>query len=180
MRSDKVSKALRAARKADGGTAEGAIQQANQQLQTQPQRMPTSYNNPEGDAAAMQPETFRGYIPGSTGGRTDNKPIDVAEGSYVIPADILSGLGEGNSHAGAAALHAQFGMDVPHKADGGAIGAPVPIVAASGEMVVPPEKVAEIGGGDLQHGHNILDAMVKHVRKATIKKLKTLPGPKRN
>ena len=44
---------------------------------------------------------FSGYIPGTTGGRTDNKPISVKDGSYVIAADILSGLGEGNSHAGA-------------------------------------------------------------------------------
>lgn len=123
---------------------------------------------------------FAGYIHGETGGRTDNKPIDVEEGSYVIPADILSGLGEGNSHAGWAALQSQFGMDVPHKADGGEIGAPIPIVAASGEGVIPAGKVAEIGGGDLQRGHSILDAMVKHVRKKTIKTLKRLPGPKKN
>lgn len=124
---------------------------------------------------------FAGYIHGSTGGRTDNKPIDVAEGSYVIPADILSGLGEGNSHAGWAGLQAHLGMGgPPQKADGGAIGAPVPIVAASGEGVIPPDKVAEIGGGDLQAGHSILDAMVKHVRKKTIKTLKKLPGPKKN
>lgn len=122
---------------------------------------------------------FSGYIPGTTGGRTDNKPISVSDGSYVIPADILSGLGEGNSHAGAAALHKQFGMDIP-KADGGAVGQPVPIVAASGEMVVPPEKVADIGGGDIDRGHGILDALVKHVRSKTIKKLKSLPAPKKN
>jgi hypothetical protein len=123
---------------------------------------------------------FSGYIPGTTGGRTDNKPISVGDGSYVIPADILSGLGEGNSHAGAAALHREFGMDIPTKADGGGVGQPVPIVAASGEMVVPPEKVAEIGGGDIERGHGILDAMVKHIRSRTIKKLKSLPDPKRN
>lgn len=140
----KISKALRVARKANGGGV------------------------------------FSGYIHGDTGGRTDNRPIDVESGAYVIPADILSGLGEGNSHAGAAALHKQFGMDIPTKADGGAVGQPTPIVAASGEMVVPPSKVAEIGGGDLDHGHSILDAMVKHVRSKTIKKLKSLPGPKKS
>lgn len=127
------------------------------------------------------PNPFAGYIHGDTGGRTDNKPIDVAEGSYVIPADILSGLGEGNSHAGWAALQAQFGMArPPAKADGGAIGAPVPIVAASGEGVIPPDKVAEIGGGDLGRGHSILDAMVSHVRKKTIRTLKRLPKPKKS
>lgn len=123
---------------------------------------------------------FAGYIHGTTGGRTDNKPIDVESGAYVVPADILSGLGEGNSHAGWAALQAQFGMGAPGKADGGAVGEPTPIVAASGEAVIPPQKVAEIGGGDLDRGHSILDAMVKHVRSKTIKKLKSLPGPKRS
>lgn len=124
---------------------------------------------------------FAGYIHGATGGRTDNRPIDVAEGSYVIPADILSGLGEGNSHAGWAALQAQFGMDKPPaKAEGGAIGSSVPIVAAAGEGVIPPDKVAEIGGGDVARGHSILDAMVSQVRKKTIKTLRKLPRPKKN
>jgi hypothetical protein len=54
---------------------------------------------------------FAGYIHGNTGGRTDNKDIDVGSGSYVIPADILSGLGEGNSIAGAHALMRQLKMD---------------------------------------------------------------------
>lgn len=142
----KISRALRIARKANGG--------------------------------AVAP--FSGYIHGTTGGRTDNKPIDVESGSYVIPADILSGLGEGNSHAGAAALHKMFGMDIQTKAGGGAVGEPVPIVAASGEMVVPSDKVAAVGGGDLDKGHQVLDALVKHVRSKTIKKLKSLPAPKKS
>lgn len=123
---------------------------------------------------------FSGYIHGTTGGRTDNKPIDVASGSYVVPADILSGLGEGNSHAGWAALQSQLGMGAPTKADGGSVGAPTPIVAASGEAVIPPESVAQIGGGDVDRGHKVLDALVKHVRSKTIKKLKSLPAPKKN
>ncbi|QPF88440.1 hypothetical protein IC762_12355 [Bradyrhizobium genosp. L] len=129
---------------------------------------------------------YSGYIHGNTGGRTDNKDIDVASGSYIIPADILSGLGQGNSHAGAEALMRQLNMgpqddaQPPMKADGGPVGAPVPIVAASGEMVIPPDKVAGLGGGDLDRGHSILDAMVSHVRKKTIKTLKSLPKPKKN
>lgn len=124
---------------------------------------------------------FSGYIPGTTGGRTDNKPINVESGAYVVPADILSGLGEGNSHAGWAALSSQLGLDAPAKADGGGvIGEPTPIVAASGEGVIPPSKVSEIGGGDVETGHKVLDALVKHVRSKTIKKLKSLPSPKKN
>lgn len=122
---------------------------------------------------------FSGYIPGTTGGRTDNKPINVESGAFVIPADTLSGLGEGNSHAGAAALHKLFGMDIT-KADGGPVGEPTPIIAASGEMVVPPDRVAQIGGGDIERGHRVLDALVLHVRKKTIRKLSSLPKPKTN
>jgi hypothetical protein len=55
----------------------------------------------------------------------------------------------------------------------------VDIVAAGGEFIVPPDKVAELGGGDLKRGHDLLDAMVKHIRKTTIKTLKRLPGPKK-
>jgi len=127
------------------------------------------------------PNPFAGYIPGDTGGRTDNKPIEVEEGSYVIPSDIISALGEGNSHAGWAALQAQFGMDQPPtKAEGGAIGTPIPIIAAAGEGVIPASKVAEIGGGDVTRGHSILDALVSHVRRKTIKTLKKLPKPRKN
>jgi len=126
---------------------------------------------------------FAGFIHGDTGGRTDNQDISVHSGAYVVPADILSGLGEGNSMAGASALMKQLGMsqgEPQMRADGGSVGEPVPIVAASGELVIPPDKVAEVGGGDLDRGHKVLDAMVKHVRKKTIKTLKKLPGPKRN
>lgn len=122
---------------------------------------------------------FSGYIHGATGGRTDNKDIAVGSGSYVIPADVLSGLGEGNSHAGWAALAKEYGLDVPHKADGGAVGEAVPIVAASGEGVIPPDAIVA-KHGDLDTGHKVLDAMVQHVRKKTIKTLKRLPKPKRD
>ncbi len=47
----------------------------------------------------------------------------VPPGSYVIPSDVVSGLGEGNTKAGADALYKQFKMGpygTPSKfADGG-------------------------------------------------------------
>ena len=64
-------------------------------------------------------------------------------------------------------------------ADGGATSG-VPIVAAGGEYVIPPEDVVHIGGGDLDHGHKILDAFVKKMRQKTIKTLQNLPGPKKD
>jgi hypothetical protein len=41
-----------------------------------------------------------GFSAGIGGGRTDKNPIDVGAGSYVLPADVVAGLGEGNSLAG--------------------------------------------------------------------------------
>lgn len=64
-------------------------------------------------------------------------------------------------------------------ADGGAAEG-VPIVAAGGEYVIPPEDVVHIGGGDLDHGHKILDSFVKKMRQKTIKTLQGLPGPKKD
>lgn len=64
-------------------------------------------------------------------------------------------------------------------ADGGATDG-VPIVAAGGEYVIPPEDVVHIGGGDLDHGHKVLDAFVKKMRQKTIKTLQNLPGPKKD
>ena len=65
------------------------------------------------------------------------------------------------------------------KAGGGATDG-VPIVAAGGEYVIPPEDVVHIGGGDLDHGHKVLDAFVKKMRQKTIKTLQNLPGPKKD
>ena len=146
-------------------------------------------------------KVHRGPIHSAVAGRTDHLPMNVASGSYVIPADIISALGEGNSLAGFKVAKSIFeiagpyGMSTgevpygggglpyhgapPHKAGGGSV-VPVPIVAAGGEYVVPPEDVARIGKGSLDHGHEILDAFVKKMRQKTIKTLRDLPGPKRD
>lgn len=65
-----------------------------------------------------------GLISMAVGGRTDHIPMNVLEGSYVLPADIVSGLGEGNTLAGAKLVDNMFGHNshtggVPHKAGGG-------------------------------------------------------------
>lgn len=44
----------------------------------------------------------------AVGGRTDHIPMNVLEGSYVLPADIVSGLGEGNTLAGSKILDNMF------------------------------------------------------------------------
>lgn len=238
-----------------------------------------------------------GPIHSNVAGRTDHLPMHVKSGSYVIPADIISAMGEGNSMAGFKIANSIFskmpygapnigadmpyGQQMPHRADGGRAypladrsewygdsnyqqtGAQiihmtpdeylakvrplhideasrdniddlknhilsgrkldplkinaegkedgrhrahaarelgiksvpvlmwahkagggevdtVPIVAAGGEYVIPPEDVVKIGEGDLDHGHQILDEFVKKYRAKTIKTLQKLPPPKRD
>lgn len=153
----------------------------------------------------------RGPIHSSVAGRTDHLPIHVESGSYVIPADIISAMGEGNTVAGFkvaknifetadrtkgepykaagvpyggsgvpyASQDLPYAATEPKKAAGGA-SASVPIVAAGGEYVIPPESVAALGNGDMDHGHKILDAFVKKMRAKTIRTLTNLPGPKKD
>jgi len=117
-----------------------------------------------------------GPIHSNVAGRTDHLPINVPSGSYVIPADIISAMGEGNTMAGFKYANAVFGVQQnspEHE--------PVEIVAAGGEYVITPENVANrIGGGDVDAGHKNLDEFVKDYRAKTIKTLSKLPGPKRD
>lgn len=45
-------------------------------------------------------KTHTGPIHSAVAGRTDHLPVEVPSGSYVIPADVISGMGEGNTVAG--------------------------------------------------------------------------------
>ena len=117
-----------------------------------------------------------GPIHSPVAGRTDHLPMHVPSGAYVIPADIISAMGEGNTMAGFKVANDIFGEQPTGRSDGEA----VPIVAAGGEYVIHPEKVAELAKGDLDHGHRILDSFVKKMRAKTVATLKALPGPKRD
>lgn len=49
-----------------------------------------------------------GPIHSTVAGRTDHLPMHVESGSYVLPADIVSGLGEGNTMAGFKVVNSLF------------------------------------------------------------------------
>jgi hypothetical protein len=135
-----------------------------------------------------------GPIASAVPGRTDNHAIHVPSSSYVLPADHVSSLGQGNTAAGMKILGRMFpgssrisgGMGAPRPPRpvlsdrGGARGeggGDVPILAAGGEFVISPAEVAKVGNGDVKRGHEILDAWVKANRKKHIKTLSKLPGP---
>jgi hypothetical protein len=122
-----------------------------------------------------------GPIHSPVAGRTDHLPMHVPSGSYVLPADIVSSLGEGNTMAGFRAVKLMFKNAPPTAlATGGHVGNPVPIVAAGGEYVLSPDEVIWAGGGDLDVGHRALDHWVKATRAELIKTLQKLPGPKKD
>lgn len=121
-----------------------------------------------------------GPIHSQVAGRTDHLNMHVPSGSYVIPADIVSALGEGNTMAGFRAVRHMFKGAGGMAAGGGATGQPVPIVAAGGEYVLSPQEVIWAGGGNMNAGHKALDAWVKGTRAELISTLKSLPGPKRD
>jgi len=128
------------------------------------------------------PKMHVGPIHSPVAGRTDHLPMTVPSGSYVIPADIVSALGEGNTMAGFKIIRQMFkGMPGEQAfAAGGATAAPVEIIAAGGEYVIDPMTVGHIGGGHLETGHRELDKFVKSMRAKTISTLKKLPGPKKD
>lgn len=109
------------------------------------------------------------------GGRTDDLEISVPGESFVIPADIVSALGQGNTMAGLKLLEQVFPSTPMQRASGGA----VPIAAAGGEFIVGPDQVRRVGEGNMKKGHDNLRKFVINMRQHTIKTLKKLPNPVR-
>ena len=129
------------------------------------------------DSGKVAPKA--GLIHSDVPGRTDEHPTNVPEGSYVIPAAVVSGLGQGNTMAGSSILDEVFEIK---RASGGAVegsGNIVPIIVAGGEYIVPPSIVMRAGSGDMKLGHKRLDEFVKHEMDKLVKTLKHLPGPKK-
>jgi hypothetical protein len=122
-----------------------------------------------------------GAINAVVGGRTDHLPMKVLAGSYVIPADIVSARGEGNTAAGFKVYDKMFNSPEmkehisKHTSD-----KTVPIVAAGGEYVIHPAVVGAIAGGDVDAGHSMLDKFVLDERKKLVSTLKKLAPPKKD
>jgi hypothetical protein len=147
-----------------------------------------------------------GFIHSGVAGRTDALPLAVPADSHVIPADVVSGIGEGNSLNGARLLDQIFhagpwgakaiktgpterAMSFAH---GGHDDRVTEILAAGGEYVVRPEAVVRYGGAarrqdpkrhgrksDMSAGHDAIDDFILRARKHVIATTRKLPGPVR-
>ena len=185
---------------ARGGSIAGALKHAK--------RLASGGDTGFFEHSAFKQASRAGMIHSPIPGRTDKIPMGVKGGSYVMPADVVSGLGQGNSTAGAVALNKLFGQS-PYGAAAGKAGTPkinygkmggmkpprmradggdtpkgeekaVPVIVAGGEYLIDPETVTRLGGGDIKHGHEILDNLVLHLRKKTIKDMQGLAPPKKS
>ena len=121
-----------------------------------------------------------GAIKAPVAGRTDHLPVHVPSNSYVIPADIVSAIGEGNTEHGFDIIDHMLKERTGGKPPMFPAGNPVAVVVAGGEYVIPPEGVASFGNGDINAGHKALDDWVKSERASTIKTLQNLPPPKKD
>ncbi len=112
----------------------------------------------------------RGLVQGAGAGRKDTVKTLARRGSYVLPADVVSGAGEGNSLAGASAIQRRVAKLGGGKfARGGDVGARadlVPVAFSGGEYVLWPEEVEELGAGDHEAGSQRLDQFVAAIRQA--------------
>jgi hypothetical protein len=95
------------------------------------------------------------------------------EGSFVVPADVVSHFGNGSTDAGLEALHNHLGAEpIRGHGDGMSDSIPTdidgkqPARVANGEALVHPEKVKELGNGSADAGAKKLYAMMDKVRKA--------------
>lgn len=148
-----------------------------------------------------------GLLSGATPGRADQLLATAPSGAYVLPADVISHLGEGNTLAGAKvwdsilhsnpygisgtnargklpAAHARAPSGVGiEAAKGGGLqgkgiaGQRIPVALSDGEVIVSPEDVRRIGGGNVKKGHSVLDKFVMKVRKDHIDTLKKMKPP---
>lgn len=117
-----------------------------------------------------------GPVIGDTGGRADKVDTSVPDGTYVIPSQAVSHLGENNTMAGLKVLQHIFPNSSPRhasKAKGGA----VPVAIADGEFCVAPADVKRVGGGDMAYGHEILDHWVLQLKDDHIRTLSSLEPP---
>lgn len=153
------------------------------------------------------PKVHVGPIHGDVPGRSDRLNVHTPNGSYVVPADVVSHHGENNTQAGFSTMQRLFGTasrtkgtpysqgsGLPYHgisplAKGGAVqdGADeVPLVVASGEFSLAPEQLMKLG--DMLHipdltlddAHKIMDEFVLQSRADHVKTLKSLPAPRRD
>jgi hypothetical protein len=114
---------------------------------------------------------------GEGGGQSDQMPVYLQPGSYVVDSSATSDLGDGNPQAGAEQIEGLVNeaMQGNHYKKGGRAQQSVPALVSPTEVNISKEAVDAIGGGNNAKGAEILKNMVKNVRKHKRSNPKGLP-----
>jgi len=99
---------------------------------------------------------------------------DMESDAFVVPADVVSALGNGSTKAGLERLNEYLGIALPIEGEGDGLSDDIPATiegdqparVADGEAYVPPEIVAQLGGGDPERGAAMLYTMMDKIREA--------------
>lgn len=117
-------------------------------------------------ARSMMRAMTRGALLTGTPGRADAHRTFVPSGSYVIPADVVSGRGEGNTLNGANVLQHMFGMGPYGSSGGGPYGTSasrIKVGKAPHAMPRPPKMQSSLlaaSGGGKEGGDDLLGTPV--------------------
>jgi len=112
---------------------------------------------------SVHPNTPK-YFEGPGGGQDDDIPTVAEEGGFYIPADVMSGLGDGNSKMGALKFNHFLSQrpTSPTYSKGGK--AKIPAMVSAGEYYIPPHDVDKLGKGSNKKGTSKLEKLLKTVR----------------
>lgn len=137
-------------------------------------QQPMHTAQPQGLPLIAAPQQNFEMVPSGTG----EYMVEAAKGGllpdgFVVPADVVSHLGNGSSEAGLRILASKFGAR-PIKGDGDGmsdsipttIGGEQPARVANEEAFIPPSVVKRLGDGDTERGAKKLYAMMDRIRKA--------------
>lgn len=131
-----------------------------------------------GGTPSREPIHLGGLVAGHDGGRADTIECSVPRGSYIIPADIVSGIGQGNTTRGAKVLDRVFDTAALVANPASQRMPMIPVKLSSGEYSIHPAAVTKWGNGNLKRGHDTLDKLVVDTRAKLANEMKNLPGPK--
>jgi hypothetical protein len=136
--------------------------------------------NPSGDSGSYQDYSNMsqqelaesgGGVGAAKGGLMGLAAGGMSKGGFVVPADVVSALGNGSTDAGLRALNKKLAATpIKGKGDGLSDSIPTsidgkqPARVADGEAYISPQTVAKIGGGDAKKGAKKLYAMMDRVR----------------
>jgi hypothetical protein len=131
------------------------------------------------------PKKRKKYFGFMDGGLASLKAGGLREGAFIVPADVISHLGNGSSEAGMRIVQERLkGRPIKGPGDGMSDSIPTTIAGkqparvANEEAEIPPEVVAALGGGSLEKGAKKLYEMMDKIRQDRTGKKKQAPAVK--